>query len=130
MTRKALFPLLLLVFQSLLAWSNPDQAVPQDSATFDPDGTAHIRRTIPMPRTISPEAQKWLASLAAAAPAANAEGCIKGAVVGGVAGHFVGKGHGLLGAGAGCAIGHHEANKQAHEQQPQDTTAGSGSSSH
>jgi monoterpene epsilon-lactone hydrolase len=56
----------------LLAWSNPDQAVPQDSATFDPDGTAHIRRTIPMPRTISPEAQKWLASLAAAAPGPEA----------------------------------------------------------
>jgi hypothetical protein len=69
-------------------------------------------------------------ALAAAVPAANATGCLKGAVVGGVAGHFVGKGHGLLGAGAGCAIGHHESNKQAHEQQPQDTTAGSGSSSH
>jgi epsilon-lactone hydrolase len=35
----------------------------QDSATFDPDGTAHITRTIPMPTTISPEAQKWLESL-------------------------------------------------------------------
>jgi len=37
----------------------------------------------------------------------EAAGCVKGAVVGGIAGHFVG--HGLLGAGAGCAIGHHEA---------------------
>ena len=37
----------------------------------------------------------------------EAAGCVKGAVIGGVAGHFVG--HGLLGAGAGCAIGHHEA---------------------
>ena len=36
---------------------------PQDSATFDPDGTAHITRVIPMPSTISPEAQKWLDSL-------------------------------------------------------------------
>src|SRR5579862_2770308 len=35
----------------------------QDSATFDPDGTAHITRTVPMPTTISPEAQQWLASL-------------------------------------------------------------------
>lgn len=35
-----------------------------DSATFDLDGTAHITRTVPMPQTISPEAQKWLASLA------------------------------------------------------------------
>jgi acetyl esterase/lipase len=37
---------------------------PQDSATFDPDGTAHITRVIPMPQTVSPEAQKWLQSLA------------------------------------------------------------------
>jgi len=36
---------------------------PQDSATFDSDGTAHITRTVPMPTTISPEAQQWLASL-------------------------------------------------------------------
>ena len=38
----------------------------------------------------------------------QAAGCLKGAVVGGIAGHFVGH-HGLLGAGVGCAIGHHEA---------------------
>jgi epsilon-lactone hydrolase len=31
-----------------------------DSATFDPDGTAHISRAVPMPATISPEAQQWL----------------------------------------------------------------------
>src|SRR5665213_980463 len=35
----------------------------KDSATFDPDGAAHVTRIIPMPSTISPEAQKWLASL-------------------------------------------------------------------
>jgi acetyl esterase/lipase len=35
----------------------------QDSATFDPDGTTHVTRVIPMPATISPEAQKWLQSL-------------------------------------------------------------------
>ena len=40
----------------------------------------------------------------------EAAGCVKGAVIGGVAGHFVG--HGLLGAGAGCAIGHHEADRR------------------
>jgi hypothetical protein len=45
---------------------------------------------------------------------ATARGCIKGAIIGGVAGHFVGH-HGLLGAGAGCLIGHHEAAK--HERQ-------------
>jgi hypothetical protein len=40
----------------------------------------------------------------------EAAGFVKGAVIGGVAGHFLG--HGLLGAGAGCAIGHHEANRR------------------
>ena len=46
--------------QTLVAQSNP---ATQDSATFDPDGTAHITRVVPVPSTISPEAQKWLASL-------------------------------------------------------------------
>ena len=40
---------------------------------------------------------------------AQAKGCIKGAIVGGIAGHMAG--HGKVGAAAGCAIGHHEANK-------------------
>ena len=40
---------------------------------------------------------------------ADAKGCIQGAIVGGVAGHMAG--HGKLGVAAGCAIGHHEANK-------------------
>jgi acetyl esterase/lipase len=54
----AIVPLLITV---LSAQSN--SAVPQDSATFDPDGTVHLTRVVPMPLTISPEAQKWLASL-------------------------------------------------------------------
>lgn len=48
-------------------------------------------------------------ALASISPA-QAKGCIKGAIVGGVAGHMAG--HGKLGAAAGCAIGHHEANKK------------------
>ncbi len=40
----------------------------------------------------------------------EAKGCIKGAIAGGVAGHLAG--HGKVGAAAGCAIGHHEANKK------------------
>jgi hypothetical protein len=43
-------------------------------------------------------------------PANAREGCVKGAVIGGVVGHVVG-GHGLLGAGAGCMIGRHEADR-------------------
>ncbi|HEY2530553.1 MAG TPA: hypothetical protein VGJ20_21920 [Xanthobacteraceae bacterium] len=46
---------------------------------------------------------------------AHAKGCIKGAVIGGVAGHVAAH-HGLLGAAAGCVIGHHEAKKHEHEK--------------
>jgi hypothetical protein len=52
-----------------------------------------------------------VASFAFAHAAAHAEGCTKGAVVGGVGGHIAG-GHGVAGAAAGCAIGHHEAKKK------------------
>jgi epsilon-lactone hydrolase len=41
---------------------------PDDYANFDANGTAHVARVIPMPATISPEAQKWLASLAQSTP--------------------------------------------------------------
>jgi hypothetical protein len=57
---------------------------------------------------------------------AHAAGCLKGAVVGGAAGHFAGH-HGLLGAGAGCVIGRHEANKKARQQQ-MNSNANTGSS--
>lgn len=49
-------------------------------------------------------------ALAGMSGAAEAKGCIKGAVVGGAAGHFAHH-HGALGAAAGCVIGHHEASK-------------------
>jgi hypothetical protein len=49
------------------------------------------------------------AAALASAGTADAAGCIKGAAVGGVGGHFVGKGHAVLGAAAGCAVGHHRA---------------------
>lgn len=58
-----------------------------------------------------------LLALASISPA-EAKGCIKGAIVGGLAGHMAG--HGKLGAAAGCAIGHHEANKQTN---PSDSNA-------
>ena len=69
-------------------------------------------------------------TLAATAPVANAKGCVKGAIVGGVAGHYVGSGHGVLGATAGCVVGRHYANKQARQQQspPQTTRTNYGSS--
>ena len=51
----------------------------------------------------------------AAAPGAQAKGCLKGAVVGGIAGHYMHH-HGFLGAMAGCAIGHHMAAKHEAER--------------
>ncbi len=49
----------------------------------------------------------FVAAIAVAVPgAAGAVGCVSGAVAGGVAGHYAGH-HGLLGAAAGCAVGHH-----------------------
>ena len=54
-TSLAFYSLVLL----LLGCSKPAA----DSARFDADGTAHITRTIPMPSTISSEAQTWLQSL-------------------------------------------------------------------
>lgn len=40
----------------------------KDSATFDADGTAHITRIVPMPLTISTDAQTWLESLTHTTP--------------------------------------------------------------
>jgi monoterpene epsilon-lactone hydrolase len=60
-TRVLCFLATFALVQSLVGQSDP--AAQQDSATFDPDGTAHITRVVPMPSTISPEAQKWLSSL-------------------------------------------------------------------
>lgn len=48
-----------------------------------------------------------LLAVAAIPGSAQAAGCLSGAAVGGVAGHVAGH-HGVLGAAAGCAVGHHE----------------------
>ena len=45
-------------------------------------------------------------SLAMAASPAEAKGCLRGAVVGGVAGHYAHR-HAVMGAMAGCAAGHY-----------------------
>ena len=56
----AALPLLAAIALAATAQTSP---APQDSATFDANGTAHITRVVPMPTTISAEAQQWLASL-------------------------------------------------------------------
>ena len=53
-------------------------------------------------------------TLAAGLAPAQAAGCLQGAAVGGAAGHLFGH-HALLGAGAGCLVGRHEANKHERE---------------
>jgi monoterpene epsilon-lactone hydrolase len=61
MNRKSLLWIFPVALASLALGQN--SAPPLDTATFDADGTAHLVRVVPMPTTISPEAQKWLASL-------------------------------------------------------------------
>ena len=53
-------------------------------------------------------------ALSAVSLSVQAAGCLKGAAVGGVAGHVAGH-HGAVGAAAGCALGHHHAAKKAKE---------------
>jgi hypothetical protein len=57
-------------------------------------------------------------ALAGLTTPASAKGCLRGAFIGGVAGHYTVH-HGLLGAAAGCAIGHHEAKKREREERLQ-----------
>ena len=48
-----------------------DASPDPDSARFDPDGTAHITRVVPMPQTVSPEAQRWLKEIEQQSPPAK-----------------------------------------------------------
>ena len=54
---------LALIALSACVTAQSKPASQADSATFDADGTAHISRVVPMPNTVSPEAQTWLESL-------------------------------------------------------------------
>ena len=60
-------------------------------------------------KVIAAAAVLGITALASWSPPANAAGCLKGALIGGLAGHFAG--HGILGAGAGCLVGRHYANR-------------------
>jgi hypothetical protein len=76
-------------------------------------------RAILIPATVA----LAITAVASSSTPAPAAGCLKGAVIGGVAGHYAGH-HGLLGAGAGCVIGHHEAKKYARERAAQQSDSG------
>ncbi len=54
---KATLILLATALPHAVAQSDPPNP---DTSAFDPDGTAHITRVVPMPNTVSPEGQKWL----------------------------------------------------------------------
>lgn len=60
-------------------------------------------------KVITAAAVLGITALASSPAPANAAGCLKGALIGGLAGHFAG--HGILGAGAGCLVGRHYANR-------------------
>ena len=76
-------------------------------------------RAILIPATVA----LAITAVASSSTPAPAAGCLKGAVIGGVAGHYAGH-HGLLGAGAGCVIGHHEPKKHAWEHAAQQSDSG------
>jgi len=59
---------LALIVLSACATAQSKPASQADSATFDADGTAHFTRVVPMPTTVSPEAQTWLESLTHTTP--------------------------------------------------------------
>jgi monoterpene epsilon-lactone hydrolase len=51
----------LILIAAGVAQQKASTFVPQtDTCTVDPDGTAHVTRVVPVPGTISPEAQKFL----------------------------------------------------------------------
>jgi monoterpene epsilon-lactone hydrolase len=60
--QRCFLAVVVLAFSFSLS-AQSDSASGQDSATFDTDGTAHITRVVPMPNTISSDAQAWLKSL-------------------------------------------------------------------
>ena len=60
--------LFVALFLALSSFAQSNSGPQKDSATFDADGTAHITRIVPLPQTISLEAQKWLNSLVTNTP--------------------------------------------------------------
>jgi epsilon-lactone hydrolase len=71
-TRKTVLLLIVVggAIASTVGFAQAPTAAPQvNSSTIGPDGTAHVTRVVPVPTTISPEAQRWLAR-----PASDAVG--------------------------------------------------------
>ena len=66
--RMAGFSAVLAVAVGGAASAQNSQSASPDTASFDPDGTAHVTRVVPMPSTVSPEAQQWLKEVEQEAP--------------------------------------------------------------
>jgi len=49
------------ILSACVAQTGPQNSPTTDSSYVDDHGTAHVTRVVPVPETISPEAQKWLA---------------------------------------------------------------------
>jgi monoterpene epsilon-lactone hydrolase len=62
MTRRSLSLLALPTFFATRARAQVQSAPADPYTTFDGDGTAHIKRSIPVPKTISPEAEELMIS--------------------------------------------------------------------
>ena len=58
--RSVLLTLASLVGVAVLVSGQNGAPANPDTATFDPDGTAHITRVVPVPTTVSSEARQWL----------------------------------------------------------------------
>jgi len=54
-------PVVVGAFVAVSLWAQQNAPVPQsDTCTVDADGTAHVTRVVPVPKTISPEAQRFI----------------------------------------------------------------------
>lgn len=72
-------------------------------------GIGHVKLSL-----INSAACALLVSVASFAGTAQAAGCLKGAAVGGVAGHYAHH-HAVIGAVGGCLVGRHMAKRHAQE---------------
>lgn len=71
--RKLILAAAALWLSSMAAWAQNASPRPEfkDSSRIGPDGTAYVRRIVPVPTTVSSEAQKWLGKVVSDAPVAE-----------------------------------------------------------
>ena len=69
--RKSLFVGAVMIVLAMPSGGSAQQHPQSDSSTIAPDGTAYVTRIVPVPRTVSPEAQKSLARVVSDAAVAE-----------------------------------------------------------